>query len=100
MPNQELSPMNIQNKTSILLAACIVFCCANSVHADPAEKLLVVTVPVADISKKPLDPKPGYSHDDLRETQVLCNEVLRYTSATGAWYCVNAMEQRKFSEGA
>jgi cell wall-associated NlpC family hydrolase len=57
------------------------------------EKLLIVDAPVADIRRKPVDAKPQYVHDDLQETQVLYNELLRYRDETEEWYYVEAVEQ-------
>jgi len=62
-------------------------------------KFLVVNVPVADIRKTPVDRAPGYGHDDLQETQVLFNEVLAVGSDQGAWYNVEALEQKKYGAG-
>ena len=59
------------------------------------EEFLIVTVPVADIRRKPVDAKPQYVHDDLQETQVLYNELLLYRDETEDWYYVEAMEQQK-----
>ena len=59
------------------------------------DKFLIVTVPVADIRRKPVDAKPQHVHDDLQETQVLYNELLLYRDETEDWYYVEAMEQQK-----
>ncbi len=59
------------------------------------EKYLVVTVPAADLSKTPQSPASGYGHDDVRLTQVIFNEVLRYESGEGDWVRVEAVEQKK-----
>lgn len=68
--------------------------------STPAAKFLVVDVPVADIRKTPVDREPGYGHDELQETQVLFNEVLSAAgSGNGAWYSVEALEQKKYSTG-
>jgi cell wall-associated NlpC family hydrolase len=60
---------------------------------------LIVTVPSADIRKVPQDKKPGYSHDNLQETQALFNEVLLDKFSKGDWYCVEAIEQKEFTHG-
>jgi gamma-D-glutamyl-L-lysine dipeptidyl-peptidase len=59
------------------------------------EKFLLVTAPVADLRRKPVDAKPQYIHDDLQETQTLYNELLLYRDETEDWYYVEAIEQRK-----
>ncbi|MCX5812592.1 MAG: NlpC/P60 family protein [Proteobacteria bacterium] len=59
------------------------------------DKILIVTVPVADLRGKPVDAKPAYIHDDLQETQVLYNETLWYLDEIDDWYYVEAMEQQK-----
>jgi cell wall-associated NlpC family hydrolase len=65
------------------------------------EKFLVVTAPVADLRRKPVDAKPHYVHDDLQETQALYNELLLYRDETEDWYYVEAIEQQKIvGEGA
>ncbi len=65
------------------------------------EQYLIVTAPVADIRRKPVDAKPEYIHDDLQETQALYNELLLYRDETEDWYYAEAVEQRKrVGEGA
>jgi gamma-D-glutamyl-L-lysine dipeptidyl-peptidase len=59
------------------------------------EKFLIVTTPVADIRRKPVDAKPQYVHDDLQETQALYDEVLLYKDETEDWYYVEVIEQQK-----
>jgi cell wall-associated NlpC family hydrolase len=84
------------NKILGFAAGLLFFCgCAST----PAAKFLVVDVPVADIRKTPVDRQPGYSHDDLQETQVLFNEILAQEGDDGAWYSVEALEQKKYSPG-
>lgn len=61
------------------------------------EKLLIVTDPVADLRRKPIDAAPDYTHDELQETQVLYNEILIYRDENGGWYYVEAIEQNKFT---
>ena len=61
--------------------------------------LLTVSVPVADLRKEPARPSGGYIHDDLRETQLLCNELLLYVGEEGEWFRVEALEQPKYEKG-
>jgi len=61
------------------------------------EKLLIVTNPVADLRRKPIDAAPDYTHDELQETQVLYNEMLIYRDENEGWYYVEAIEQKKFT---
>jgi gamma-D-glutamyl-L-lysine dipeptidyl-peptidase len=61
------------------------------------DKLLIVTVPVADLRCKPVDTKPVYIHDDLQETQVLYNEMLLYLDEIDDWYHVEAIEQQQYT---
>lgn len=61
------------------------------------EKYLAVTSPVAEIRRKPVGSLGGYMHDDLQETQALYNEVLLYKYRDKDWYCVEAVEQQKFT---
>lgn len=60
-------------------------------------RYFVVSEPVADIRSKPIDPKPGYSKDELQETQVLYNEVLVFKREIPDWFYVEAVEQREFT---
>jgi len=60
-------------------------------------RFLVVTSPVADIRKEPLDKKPGYNHDNLQNTQAIFNEALLYGFSKGDWYYVEAVEQKEFT---
>jgi cell wall-associated NlpC family hydrolase len=71
--------------------------CAEAVFAGEPERLLVVSVPVADIRSVPQDGKPGHGHDDLNETQVLYNEILIYKEENASWYQVEAEEQKEFT---
>ena len=59
------------------------------------DKMLIVTVPVADVRSKPVDAKSAYIHDDLQKTQVLYNEVLCYLDEIDDWYYIEAIEQLK-----
>jgi len=61
------------------------------------EKFLIVTDPVADLRRKPIDAAPDYTHDELQETQVLYNEILIYRDENEGWYYVEAIEQKKFT---
>ncbi len=60
---------------------------------------LVVTVPVADLRRKPVEARPTYRHDDLQESQLLFNETLLLQGEEGDWYYVEAEEQRKHLAG-
>jgi cell wall-associated NlpC family hydrolase len=71
--------------------------CAGAVFAGEPKRLLVASVPVADIRRLPQEGKPGYGHDDLNETQVLYNEILAYRGENAGWYQVEAEEQKEFT---
>jgi len=64
---------------------------------DSGEKLLVVRAPVANLRRKPVEPRTDYAHDDLQETQLLYNEVLLYKGEEAGWYYVEGKEQARFS---
>ncbi|MDD5634821.1 MAG: NlpC/P60 family protein [Candidatus Omnitrophica bacterium] len=72
--------------------------CLDHAHATGEEKFLIVTKPVVDLRKEPVDARGAYAHDDLQETQALYNEVLRYEAENKDWYKVEAPEQREFSQ--
>jgi cell wall-associated NlpC family hydrolase len=59
------------------------------------KRLLVVTVPVANLRKKPVEASAEYVCDNLQETQLLYNECLLYKEENEDWYCVEAAEQKK-----
>jgi gamma-D-glutamyl-L-lysine dipeptidyl-peptidase len=59
------------------------------------KQFLVVTVPVANLRKEPVEASLEYVCDDLQETQLLCNECLLYRNETEDWYYVEAVEQKK-----
>ncbi len=59
------------------------------------KQTLIVTVPAANLRKEPISPSPGYTRDDLQETQLLCNEILLCDEERGDWYHVEAIEQKK-----
>ena len=82
---------------NLLLFIPLLLLCAGTVFADGPERFLAVSVPVADIRSVPQDAKGGYGHDDLSETQVLYNEILRYRGENADWYQVEAQEQKEFS---
>lgn len=63
----------------------------------PDAGLLVVRVPVANLRRKPVEPRPDYAHDELQETQLLYNEVLLYNREEGDWYFVEGKEQTRYS---
>ncbi len=60
------------------------------------DSFFVVTEPVADIRREPIDANNLYIHDDLQETQVLFNEVLLYKDEIDEWFYVEAVEQKSF----
>jgi cell wall-associated NlpC family hydrolase len=63
------------------------------------EQFLVVTVPVADLRRKPVEARAAYTHDDLQESQLLFNEVVACRGEEGDWYYVEAREQLKSAPG-
>jgi hypothetical protein len=65
---------------------------------DEADRYLIVTEPLADLYKDPMDSiRRGQRGDGLQETQLLLNEVLLYRSENDEWYQVEAVEQADFS---
>lgn len=64
-------------------------------NGGPA-RYLTVTVPVANLRRKPVDASPLNTHDDLQESQLLFNEVLIVREETEDWFRVEATEQLKF----
>jgi hypothetical protein len=70
-------------------------------NKDELGRYLIVTEPIADLRKEPLDPARGdYEYDDLQETQLLLNEVLLYRGENDEWYQVEAIEQSDFTPEA
>ena len=68
---------------------------------DEVDRYLIVTEPIADLRKEPLDSARGdYEYDDLQETQLLLNEVLLYRGENDEWYQVEAIEQSDFTPEA
>jgi cell wall-associated NlpC family hydrolase len=68
---------------------------------DEVDRYLIVTEPIADLRRKPLDPARGdYEYDDLQETQLLLNEVLLYRGENDEWYQLEAIEQSDFTPEA
>jgi cell wall-associated NlpC family hydrolase len=67
------------------------------IEDDSGEKLLVVRAPVANLRRKPVEPRTDYAHDELQETQLLYNEALLYKGEEAGWYYVEGTEQTKFS---
>jgi cell wall-associated NlpC family hydrolase len=59
------------------------------------KQFLVVTAPVANLRKEPVEASFEYVCDDLQETQLLYNECLLYKDETEDWYYVEAVEQQK-----
>jgi gamma-D-glutamyl-L-lysine dipeptidyl-peptidase len=60
---------------------------------------LLVSDPVANLRRDPVDPAHGYGHDALQETQLLYNEILEKKDEKDGWYFVEATEQTKFTSG-
>jgi cell wall-associated NlpC family hydrolase len=58
-------------------------------------EFLVVTSPVANLRKEPVEASCKYTCDDLQETQLLYNECLLYKEENEDWYYVQAVEQQK-----
>jgi cell wall-associated NlpC family hydrolase len=68
---------------------------------DEVDRYLIVTEPIADLRREPLDPARGdYKYDNLQETQLLLNEVLLYRGENDEWYQVEAIEQSDFTPEA
>jgi cell wall-associated NlpC family hydrolase len=68
---------------------------------DEVDRYLIVTEPIADLRREPLDPTRGdFEYDDLQETQLLLNEVLLYRGENDEWYQVEAIEQSDFTPEA
>jgi cell wall-associated NlpC family hydrolase len=68
---------------------------------DEVDRYLIVTEPIADLRREPLDPALGdYEYDDLQETQLLLNEVLLYRGENDEWYQLEAIEQSDFTPEA
>lgn len=59
------------------------------------KQFLIVTVPVENLRKEPVEASFEYVCDDLQETQLLYNECLLYKDETEDWYYVEAVEQQK-----
>jgi cell wall-associated NlpC family hydrolase len=62
-------------------------------NQSKAGQVLVVTVPVANLRRKPVEAHKRYTHDDLQETQLLFNETLLYRTEEHGWYYAEAREQ-------
>jgi len=68
---------------------------------DEVDRYLIVTEPIADLRREPVDlARGGYEYDDLQETQLLLNEVLLYRGENDEWYQVEAIEQSDFTPEA
>jgi cell wall-associated NlpC family hydrolase len=68
---------------------------------DEVDRYLIVTEPIADLRREPLDPARGdFEYDDLQETQLLLNEVLLYRGENDEWYQAEAVEQSDFTPEA
>jgi cell wall-associated NlpC family hydrolase len=59
------------------------------------KQFLIVTVPVANLRKEPVEASVEYVCDDLQETQLLYNECLLYKDKKEDWCYVEAVEQKK-----
>lgn len=60
-------------------------------------KLFVIQVPVADLRREPLHLlNHDYSHQELRETQLLFGERVELLEERGEWLKVTALEQSEF----
>ncbi len=59
------------------------------------EQLLIVTVPVANVRKEPLEASSSYVCDDLQETQVLYNEILLCRDEDKDWYILKQRSRKK-----
>ena len=59
------------------------------------KQFLIVTAPVANLRKEPVEASAEYICDDLQETQLLYNECLFYKDTKEDWYHIEAMEQQK-----
>jgi cell wall-associated NlpC family hydrolase len=59
------------------------------------KQFLIVTVPVANLRKEPVEASVESVCDDLQETQLLYNEYLLYKDEKEDWYYVEAVEQKK-----
>jgi gamma-D-glutamyl-L-lysine dipeptidyl-peptidase len=61
------------------------------------KQFLIVTLPVANVHKEPVEKSSECVYDELQETQVLYNEILLYREETDEWYHVEATEQKKMT---
>lgn len=61
------------------------------------DRYLIVTEPVADLQREPVDFAGGRDQNNLQETQLLLNEVLAYRGENDTWFQVEAIEQTDFS---
>lgn len=59
------------------------------------KRFLIVTAPVENLRKEPVEASSEYVCDDFQETQLLYNECLLYKDETEDWYYVEAVEQQK-----
>ncbi len=59
------------------------------------KQFLVVTAPVANLRKEPVDASTEHVCDNLQETQLFYNECLLYKDENEGWYSVEAVEQKK-----
>jgi hypothetical protein len=67
---------------------------------DEVARYLIITEPISDLCREPIDPRGGYEHNNPRETQPLLNEILLYKGEDEEWYQVEAVEQADFSTEA
>jgi cell wall-associated NlpC family hydrolase len=59
------------------------------------KKFLIVTAPVANLRKEPVEASVEYICDVLQETQLLYNERLLYKDEKEDWYSIEAVEQQR-----
>lgn len=52
-----------------------------------------ITLPVVDLRREPKNPAEDFSHDDLRDSQLLYNEEISIERAEGDWLKILATEQ-------
>ncbi len=55
--------------------------------------MLYITLPVVDLRKEPKNPAQDFSHDDLRDSQLLYGEEISIEKQEGEWLKIRATEQ-------
>lgn len=59
----------------------------------------VISTPVADLLRKPQEELPkDFSHQALRDSQLLFGEKIAIRAARGEWFFIEALEQMRFTE--